>query len=712
MAEESGVNSPGGMRRAKTVLAALNDHLEEKKTPPPASHYGHKLKSVFMDVAILQLMPMMLKSTQFMHCRDDTPDGKSRVVSMPLLECAGVHYNVVWVVALTCFVGAGFCFPLFVIWSLHLRASAPTVEVKSHTLFVGDIEAQHGDTMERGRAKADLQKLKAVIIRFMKVAHSRGILLVRNGSSASPTEDYNIGVPISEVMPPEPPGEQELQAEHMLWLVLTQHHMQHELIRLSDEHILSDNFDLRHELCQAPFPGEPWGFKDKDCQLKLLSLGLEALLTLIVVDEFQKTAEELELAGSKGEHTSDGSWGVLSVQLSLRIARPSWAIVTFKTQTNATAIMSVGAAESRERSRLESRRDYYMERHGKLLENHTKNQGTGKPLLLTFFSKSRARRGQIPIDKEHAAGKPGGAYHQFESGETRQRVFGMWYQSQRRLEVASMRRHVASLANTQDVAVEYSDVRGPGRGGRLLLSEYWATKADGSSSRRDWLSILYAQVQERCWWWTGAMLFRRTAVALFSSRRDGNRFEMFGTSSDWRTMVVLVLVVNVYLSSVFLPFEKRRTNYYSDLSLLILIVLYVLWISQEENFFTAVFFLALLVLVPLMVYLIVLEGRKSAKAKKNVDKLRDNRKNIISMAKRSNATSADAIFELARDRVETTADRDIDGDGNIGGVDMLLLNKAVHSSTEQANAAAAAALVGPTPPGELCLTTGAFEDNP
>ena len=89
-----------------------------------------------------------------------------------------------------------------------------------------------------------------------------------------------------------------------------------------------------------------------------------------------------------------------------------------------------------------------------------------------------------------------------------------WRKAQLKLEKNVFREHKAKLASG-DVKVSTADLRGQGRNGRMLRSIYWATKADGSKSRRDWLSILYAEVHERCWWWNGAMLWRRSFVGRF-----------------------------------------------------------------------------------------------------------------------------------------------------------------------------------------------------
>ena len=129
------------------------------------------------------------------------------------------------------------------------------------------------------------------------------------------------------------------------------------------------------------------------------------------------------------------------------------------------------------------------------------------------------------------------------------------------------------------------------------MSVYWATSADGSRSRRDWLSPLYQGVTYRCWWWSAALLLRRTFISTFASRRDGDQMDLMGSSADWRSMVVLILALNILLVHVFHPFSKTNLNNFSSLSILLLVVLYVLKISDEVKFFLFLFVVAAIVIV-------------------------------------------------------------------------------------------------------------------
>lgn len=163
---------------------------------------------------------------------------------------------------------------------------------------------------------------------------------------------------------------------------------------------------------------------------------------------------------------------------------------------------------------------------------------------------------------------------------------------------------------------------GSGRGGSHLTSVYWSTMTNGARSRRDWLLPMYSDVHERCWWWSAALLLRRTAVAMFSSRRDGERFQVFGTDSDWRAMVVLTLAINIFLSSVYRPYKRPETNYFSDFAISILLVLYMFTASGEKKFFTLVAFLAAVVLLPALVYAMWKKARRHNETKANWGRVR------------------------------------------------------------------------------------------
>ena len=163
---------------------------------------------------------------------------------------------------------------------------------------------------------------------------------------------------------------------------------------------------------------------------------------------------------------------------------------------------------------------------------------------------------------------------------------------------------------------------GGGRGGAYLRSVYWSTMANGARSRRDWLLPMYSGVDERCWWWSAALLFRRTAIALFSSRRDGQRFQVFGTDSDWRAMVVLTLSINIFLSSVYRPYKISQTNAFSDFSIVVLLVLYMFTTSGEEKFFVLIALLGAIVLLPSLGLLMWKNARRQKVTKEKWDRLK------------------------------------------------------------------------------------------
>ena len=109
-----------------------------------AAHFWnqqHKLKAVFLDVAIYSLMPIMTKSLLITHCRSDTPDGVARVIRLPEIECEGGMYQLTNVAAILLFSVFGFCFPLWLGWQLYLRVDAPTAELEKHSIWIGDPHA-------------------------------------------------------------------------------------------------------------------------------------------------------------------------------------------------------------------------------------------------------------------------------------------------------------------------------------------------------------------------------------------------------------------------------------------------------------------------------------------------------------------------------------------------------------------------------------------
>ena len=198
----------------------------------------------------------------------------------------------------------------------------------------------------------------------------------------------------------------------------------------------------------------------------------------------------------------------------------------------------------------------------------------------------------------------------------------VWKSAQTRLEdkqkrqakkvVDAMHRVLDSIGSS----LPRQDLGGEGRAGSYLRSVYWSTVASGARSRRDWLSPMYASVNERSWWWNAALLFRRTAVAMFSSRREGTRFQVFGTDSDWRAMVVLTLAINLFLSSIYLPYKERQTNYFSDFSIVMLLIMYMFTTSGETKFFLLVSMLAVLILIPSFLLLL---WKKKKQRKKTLD---------------------------------------------------------------------------------------------
>jgi hypothetical protein len=137
----------------------------------------------------------------------------------------------------------------------------------------------------------------------------------------------------------------------------------------------------------------------------------------------------------------------------------------------------------------------------------------------------------------------------------------------------------------------------------LLGSVYWNSNAAGSKCRRDWLVHQYSNVREECWWWNAALLLRRSVIAVIFSRRNlvdhrgGTQFVTpIGASADWRVCVVVVLCVQLFLSGYYDPYRFAGTNTFSDLSLYLLIVLYVGYMMDEENFFMILGMLSLILL--------------------------------------------------------------------------------------------------------------------
>jgi hypothetical protein len=123
-------------------------------------------------------------------------------------------------------------------------------------------------------------------------------------------------------------------------------------------------------------------------------------------------------------------------------------------------------------------------------------------------------------------------------------------------------------------------------------SIYWNSTAPGSKCRRDWLVHQYSNVREECWWWNAGLLLRRTVVAVVFARRNlvdnrgGTQFNAaVGVSADWRVCIVVILCVQLFVSGYYDPYRFAGTNTFNDLSLYLLIVLYVAHMMEETNFF-------------------------------------------------------------------------------------------------------------------------------
>lgn len=127
-----------------------------------------------------------------------------------------------------------------------------------------------------------------------------------------------------------------------------------------------------------------------------------------------------------------------------------------------------------------------------------------------------------------------------------------------------------------------------------LVPEGWAT--DGRK-QVDWLSQVYAGIRHGCWWWPAMLLLRRTFISTFASRKDGNHMSLLGSSADWRSMVVVVLTVNILLVHIFLPSRNHALNNFSTLAMLLLVVLYVLKISDEVKLFLFIFVISLAAII-------------------------------------------------------------------------------------------------------------------
>lgn len=123
-----------------------------------------------------------------------------------------------------------------------------------------------------------------------------------------------------------------------------------------------------------------------------------------------------------------------------------------------------------------------------------------------------------------------------------------------------------------------------------LVPERWMV--DGRK-QFDWLSQAYTGIRHGCWWWPAMQMLRRTFISTFASRKDGDQMDLLGSSADWRSMVVLVLAMNILLVHIFVPFRNHALNNFSTLAILLLVVLYVLKISGELKFFLLLFAIAI-----------------------------------------------------------------------------------------------------------------------
>ena len=208
---------------------------------------------------------------------------------------------------------------------------------------------------------------------------------------------------------------------------------------------------------------------------------------------------------------------------------------------------------------------------------------------------------------------------------------------------------------------------------------------DADASARDWLVMRYAHIRQEAWWWTAAEMLRRTFTAQFFSRRNMMTFDHEGFTKydgfigtmDWRGAIVVLLSINLFLSSWFSPCKNEHSNVHADLSLHILTVLYVLAMGNEENFFIVVVVLAATILGPSMIYVMVEHIRNADKAKRrNVFRRGATR---VAQHLREDAISFDVCHrrhvELTEGRMKATRTGEGDGTSAFAAATRVLDNE-------------------------------------
>jgi hypothetical protein len=149
---------------------------------------------------------------------------------------------------------------------------------------------------------------------------------------------------------------------------------------------------------------------------------------------------------------------------------------------------------------------------------------------------------------------------------------------------------------------------------RKKLDACWEDEMPEHVTRNDWLVTRFALIKRSSWWWTAFEMSRRTVIAFIFARRNSATFEfepgtqfnfLFGLQMDWRTAVVVVLSLNLVLSSTYRPWRDDVSNVFYDLMLHVLVVLYVLFMGNEKRFFLVVTVCVGVLVGPLLVYTLV-----------------------------------------------------------------------------------------------------------